>query len=89
MTSKVLDCSNPRTSKMLDGKIQTDLTHVKTIQYDTVGRVLDCFYTNEEAWFFHQSSKMINNARLDNPERTKQMEEMLNFQKPIQFGKKT
>ena len=32
-------------SKMLDWKIQLDLTHVKTIQYDAVGRVLDCFYT--------------------------------------------
>ena len=41
------------TSKMVDWKIQTDLTRVKTIQYDAVGGVLDCFYTSEEAWIFN------------------------------------
>ena len=33
-------------------KMQTDLTRVKTIQYDAVGGVLDCFYKSEEAWIF-------------------------------------
>ena len=37
------DCGNPVTSKMVDWKIQTDLTRVKTIQYDAIGGVLDCF----------------------------------------------
>jgi hypothetical protein len=48
-----MDCGNPITSKiMMDWKIQTDLTRVTTIQYDAVGKVLDCFYTSEEAWIF-------------------------------------
>ena len=37
------------TRTYMDWKIQTDLTCVKTIQYDAVGGVLDCFYTCEEA----------------------------------------
>ena len=41
------DCGNPMTSKMVDWKIQTDHTCVKTIQYDAVGGVLDCFYTSD------------------------------------------
>jgi hypothetical protein len=36
------------TSKMVGWKIQSDLTRVKTIQYFTIGQVLDCFYTSEE-----------------------------------------
>ena len=39
------------TSKMLDWKIQPDFMRVKTIQYDAIGRVLDCVYTSEEAEF--------------------------------------
>ena len=42
----LIDWSNPMTSNMLDRKIQSDLTRVKTIQYDAVGGVLDCFYTS-------------------------------------------
>ena len=34
---EVQDCGNPITSKIVDWKIQTDLTRVKTIQYNTVG----------------------------------------------------
>ncbi len=45
-------CGNPMTSKLVDWKIHTDLTRVKTIQYDAVGGVLDCVYTSEEAWIF-------------------------------------
>ena len=41
------------TSKMLDWKIQHDLTHVKTIPYDAAGGVLNCFYTSEKALFFN------------------------------------
>ena len=41
------------TSKMVDWKIHTDLTGVKTIQYDAVGGVLDCSYTSEEAWIIN------------------------------------
>ena len=41
------------TSKMLDCKIQPNLTRVKTIQYDAVDGVLDCFYTSEVAWIFN------------------------------------
>ena len=41
------------TSKMVDFSIQTDLMNVKTIQYDAVVGVLDCFYTSEEAWIFN------------------------------------
>ena len=37
---------------MFDLEIQHDLTRVKTIQYDSVSGVLDCFYTSEEAWIF-------------------------------------
>ena len=33
------------TSKMLDWKIQTDLTHVKTIQNNALGGAMDCLYT--------------------------------------------
>jgi hypothetical protein len=40
-------------SKMVDRKIQIDLTSVKTIQYEAVDGVLYCFYTNEEAWIFN------------------------------------
>lgn len=40
-------------SKMVDLKIQTDLTRVKTIQLDTVSGVLDYFYTSEEKWIFN------------------------------------
>ena len=47
------ECGNPMTSKIVDWKIQTNLTHVKTIQYDAVGGILDCFYTCEEAWIFN------------------------------------
>ena len=47
------DCGNPMSSKIVNWKIQTDLTHVKTIQYDAVGKVLDCFYTSEEACIFN------------------------------------
>ena len=48
-----LDCGNPMTSKKVDWKIQTDLTLIKTIQYDAIGKVLDCFYTSGEAWIFN------------------------------------
>ena len=41
------------TSKIVDWKIQTDLAHVKTIQYDAVDGVLDFFYTSEEDGFFN------------------------------------
>ena len=42
------------TLKMVDQKIQTaNLMRVKTIQYDAIGGVLDCFYTSEEAWIFN------------------------------------
>jgi hypothetical protein len=37
------------TSKMVDLKILTDLTRVKTIQYNAIGGVMDCYYTSEEA----------------------------------------
>ena len=53
MTSKMVNYGNPMTSKMVDAKILTDLMRVKTIQYDVVGGVLDCFYTSEEAWIFN------------------------------------
>ena len=43
------------TSKIVVWKLQTNLTHVETIQYDTVGGVLDCLYTSEEAWIFNPS----------------------------------
>ena len=43
-----IDWSNPMNSNMLDRKIQPDLTHVKTIQYDAIGGVLDWSYTSEE-----------------------------------------
>ena len=43
----------PMTSKIVDWKIQTDLTHVKPIQYDAVGGLLDCFYTIQEAWIIN------------------------------------
>ena len=47
-------CSNGMTSKMRDLKIHTDLTSVKTIQYNTVSRVLEIFFcTSEEAWIFN------------------------------------
>ena len=48
------DCGNPMTSKMVDWKIQTDLTSVKAIQYDAVAEFLDCFYTSRKAWIFNQ-----------------------------------
>ena len=36
--------------------MQLDLILVKTIQYDVVGGILDCFYTSgEEAWIFHST----------------------------------
>ena len=47
------DCGNPMTSKMVDWKIHTNLRPIKTIQYDAVGGVLDCFYTSEEDWIFN------------------------------------
>ena len=34
-----VDCGNPMTSKMVDWKIQTNLTRVKSIQYDAVGEL--------------------------------------------------
>ena len=46
------DCGNPMTSKMVDWKIQNDLTSVKAIQYDAMGGVLDYIYTSREAWIF-------------------------------------
>ena len=42
-TYYVKECGNQMTSKMVDWKIQTDLTHVKTIQYYAVGGILDFF----------------------------------------------
>ena len=48
------DCGNPMTSKMVDWKIQTDLTSVIAIQYDAVAEFLDCFYTSRKAWIFNQ-----------------------------------
>ena len=41
------------TLKMADWKIRTDLSHVKTIQYDAISGLLDCFYTNEDIWNFN------------------------------------
>ena len=38
----ILEWGNPMTWKVLDWKIQYDLTSGKTIQYEAVGRVLDC-----------------------------------------------
>ena len=35
------------TWKMFDSKVLLDLTRVKTIQYDSMSRVLGCFYTLE------------------------------------------
>ena len=32
------------------GKSKPDLTRIKIIQHNSVGGVLDCFYTSEEAW---------------------------------------
>ena len=49
----IVHCGNPMTLKMVDRKIQTDLTRVKTIQNSAYGIVLDCFYTSEEAWIFN------------------------------------
>ena len=46
-------CGNPMTSKMVDWKIQTDFTRVKTIQYDAVVGVLDWFYKSDEVWIFN------------------------------------
>ena len=51
--SNLLVVDNPMTSKMVDWKIQNNITRVKIIQYDVVGGVLDYFYTSEEAWIFN------------------------------------
>ena len=39
------DCGNPMTSKMVDWKMQTDLTSIKSMQYAALGKVLD-YVTN-------------------------------------------
>ena len=81
-TKSILDWENPIIPKMLDWKIQTAKTSVKIIQYDTIGRVLDCFNTSEEGgldfqskifgvfWSAFQYSRVIN---------TKQCSKMLSW----------
>ena len=39
---------------------------VKAIQYDTVGGVLDCFYTSEEAWILNPPLLMPLHGRVIN-----------------------
>ena len=75
MRAIILQWGNPMTSKMLDWKIQPNLTPVKTIKHDAVGRVLDCFlhkrggldFESNVFWAFgltFQHGKKINSGKI-------------------------